>query len=253
MTSGDADGAGPDGQAVFLPEPVRRRAVEIASAALPGLPPAEVPAKLRRFVKFNPSRRAKLARADIAAELAADDGFRAGLAEVLASTEAPLVAAVASGDGVSAMDDPVEVAALAFLLRPEGWEALVASASEALRESEASRPIERPDEETERRLAAAQRENEKLRVALTEQRAAAAALQEDLRRARRELREAEDRAGKAANDLAAERGRLRQSEESGNRSGGGWRPRRPRSGSSWSGPGGTTGSRSGWRRRGCGC
>lgn len=216
MTSGDADGSGPgegpDGRAVFLSEPVRRRAVEIASAALPGLPPAEVPAKLRRFAKFNPSRRAKLARVDIAAELAADDRFRAGLAEVLASTDAPLVAAIASGEGVSPMDDPVEVAALAFLLRPEGWEALVASASEAIREGEASRPVEKPDEETERRLAAAQRENEKLRAALTEQRAAAAALQEDLRRARRELRETEDRADKAANDLAAERGRLRQSE-----------------------------------------
>ena len=216
MTSGGTNGADsgedPDGRSVFLSEPIRRRAVEIASAALPGLPTARVPAKLRRFMKFAPGRRAKLARVDIAAELAASDEFRKSLAEVLASTGTPLVEAVAAGGAISAIEDPAEVGALAFLLRPSGWEGLVASAAAALRENGAPRPQAGGEEQDDRRLQAARRENEKLRGALSEQRAAASELREELRRARRALQEAEERARKAANDLSAERGRLRQAE-----------------------------------------
>ncbi|HEU5127362.1 MAG TPA: NYN domain-containing protein [Glycomyces sp.] len=217
MMSGDDGPAATDrddpGPAVFLTEQVRRKTVEIAAAALPGLPPAKVPARLRRFLKFNPAKRAKLARAEIAAELADGDRFRADLGEVLDSTDAPLVRAVSDGLAVSAMADPAEVAALAYLLRPEGWRKLAASAVEAAREEpEAAAPAAPPEERAGRRLAAVEKENQKLRGALADQRSAAARLQEDLRRARRELREAEDRAAKLTGDLAAERGRIRQSD-----------------------------------------
>ncbi|WP_035738266.1 NYN domain-containing protein [Glycomyces arizonensis] len=217
MTSGE-DGQGPADRdesepAVFLSEPVRRKTVEIAAAAMPGLAPAKVPAKLRRFLKFNQAKRAKLARADIAAELAGGDAFRADLGEVLAGADAPLVRAVADGGAVSAMADPAEVAALAYLLRPEGWRALVAGAAEAVRTEPEAAAAEAPvDEEARRRIAAVDKENQRLRGALTDQRSAAARLQEDLRKARRELREAEERAAKLAGDLAAERGRIKQAD-----------------------------------------
>lgn len=215
MTSGDdgpghTDGGAP-GPATFLTESVRRRTVEIASAAMRGLPPAKVPAKLRRFLKFNPAKRAKLARGDIAAELADGDEFRANLGEVLASTDAPLVRAVSGGETISAMADPAEVAALAYLLRPAGWRTLLANAAVAARE-EPQAPAPTVDEAAERRINAVDKENRRLREALAEQRSAAAALQEELRRTRKDLRRAQERAAKLGGDLAAERGRLKQAD-----------------------------------------
>ncbi|GAA1669354.1 NYN domain-containing protein [Glycomyces endophyticus] len=201
------------GPVVFLTDPVRRRAVEIAAVAMPGLAPGRVPARLRRFLKFNPAKRAKLAKGELAAALDRDDAFRAGLAEVLVSTDSALIGAIAAGEAVSPMADPVEVAALTYLLRPESWRELIASAVEAIPEApEAQAAPVAPDEAGQRRLASLEKENAKLRGALADQRAAAATLQDELRRARRELRDAEERAGKAAGDLAAEKGRLKHAE-----------------------------------------
>ncbi|MFG3338857.1 NYN domain-containing protein [Glycomyces sp. NPDC048151] len=200
-----------DGPAVFLTEPVRRRAVEIAAVAMPGLGPGKVPARLRRFLKFSPVKRAKLAKAELVVALASDSAFREGLAEVLTATDSSLIAAVATGDEVSPMADPAEVAALAYLIRPEGWRELIATAAQAV--AEPPEVQEAPAAEGDaKRLAALEKENGKLRAALAEQRSAAAALQEELRRIRRETKDAEDRAAKAAGDLAAERGRLKHLE-----------------------------------------
>lgn len=216
MTSGDEGQASTDrdapAPAVFLTEPVRRKTLEIAAAALPGLPPSKVPARLRRFLKFNPAKRTKLARADIAAELAVDDRFRADLGAVLESTDAPLVRAVSEGRAVSPMADPAEVAAIAYLLRPQGWQRLASSAAEAVREEPKAAAAAPAEDRAERRLAALEKENQKLRSALADQRAAAARLQEDLRKTRKELREAEERSAKLTGDLAAERGRLRHAD-----------------------------------------
>ncbi|WP_460540935.1 NYN domain-containing protein [Glycomyces halotolerans] len=215
MMSGDDEAPAPSeesGSAVlFLAESVRRRTVEIAAAAMPGLAPAKVPARLRKFLKFSPSKRAKLARAEIAAELAEGDRFRSEVGKVLESTDAPLVRAVRDGEAFSAMSDPAEVAALAFLLRPAGWERLVEEATAAIGPESEERPAA-PDAAVERRLASVEKENRKLRAALADQRSAAARLQEDLRRARRDLREAEERAEKLAGDLASERGRIKRAD-----------------------------------------
>ncbi|MCC3762122.1 NYN domain-containing protein [Glycomyces sp. TRM65418] len=200
------------GPAVFLSEPVRRRAVEIAAVAMPGLPPGKVPSRLRRFLKFSPAKRAKLAKAELAVAVAADTAFREGLATVLAATDSPLIAAVATGGEVSPMADPAEVAALAYLLRPEGWRELIATAVLAIPETTEAPAQEATREVDPKRLTALEKENGKLRGALADQRTAAAGLQEELRRLRRELKEAEDRAVKAAGDLAAERGRLKHLE-----------------------------------------
>lgn len=198
---------------VFLTEPVRRRAVEIAAVAMPGLAPTRIPARLRRFLKFSPVKRAKLAKGDLAAALDGDAGFRAALAEVLVATDSPLVRSInghIAGETVSPMADPAEVAALTYLLRPDGWRELLAAALEAVPEpTEAPAAPEKPDETSAKRLAALEKENGKLRSALADQRAAAATLQEEVRRLRREFKDAEDRAAKAVGDLAAEKGRLK--------------------------------------------
>ncbi|HEX2145197.1 MAG TPA: NYN domain-containing protein [Glycomyces sp.] len=194
---------------MFLTEPVRRRAVQIAAVAMPGLPPTQIPARLRRFLKFSPVKRAKLAKSDLGLALAADNAFREGLARVLTATDSPLIEAVATGGEVSPMADPAEVAALAYLLRPDGWRDLIATAVQAIPEAPEPTP-EAHDESSLKRLAALEKENGKLRGALADQRSAAAILQEEVRRARRDLKEAEDRAAKAAGDIAAERGRLKQ-------------------------------------------
>ncbi|THV31206.1 hypothetical protein E9998_02175 [Glycomyces paridis] len=199
---------------VFLTEPVRRRAVEIAAMAMPGLAPGRVPARLRRFLKFSPVKRAKLARGDLAAALDSDAAFREGLAEILGATESPLVRSVnghVAGEAVSPMADPVEVAALAYLLRPEGWRELLAVALEAVVEPPEA-PAEAPAEAGAKRIGALEKENAKLRSALADQRTAAATLQEEVRRARRDLKDAEERASKTAGDLASERGRLKHVE-----------------------------------------
>lgn len=211
-------GTGPDdassdaGPAVFLSEPVRRRAVEIAAVAMPGLGPGKVPARLRRFLKFSPVKRAKLAKSELALALAADTAFREGLAAVLTATDSPLIEAIAAGAEVSPMADPAEVAALAYLLRPDGWRELIATAAQAVPEAPEAPAPEAPDAANLKRLAALEKENGKLRGALADQRSAAAVLQEDLRRARRDFKEAEERAAKAAGDLAAERGRLKHAD-----------------------------------------
>jgi predicted RNA-binding protein with PIN domain len=59
-----------------LPEPLRVRLAEIGATALPALPSADVPAPLRRFVRFAPGKRARLGEPAIVAELHANAGFR---------------------------------------------------------------------------------------------------------------------------------------------------------------------------------
>jgi predicted RNA-binding protein with PIN domain len=204
--AGAPEGEGP---AVFLTEPVRRKAVEIAALVMPGLGPGRVPARLRRFLKFNPVKRAKLAKSELVVALGADAAFREGLAEVLTATDSQLIAAIATGGEVSPMADPAEVAALAYLIRPEGWRELIATASQAVPEPQEAPAVGAAPQGDAKRLAALEKENGKLRAALAEQRSAAAVLREGLRRARRELKDAEDRAVKAGGDLAAERGRLK--------------------------------------------
>jgi predicted RNA-binding protein with PIN domain len=200
------------GPAVFLSEPVRRKAVEIAAVAMPGLGQGKVPARLRRFLKFNPVKRAKLAKAELGVALASDNAFREGLAEVLTATDSPLIETIVTGGEVSPMADPAEVAALAYLLRPDGWRELIATAVQAIPEAPEAPAAESVPEIDPKRLAALEKENGKLRGALAEQRSAAATLQEELRQNRRDLKEAEERAAKAAGDLASERGRLKHAE-----------------------------------------
>src|SRR5215207_10158167 len=63
-----------------LPEPVRQRVIQLAAAAMSGLPVDELPSALRRVAKFAPNRRARLGGAVIATQITGDPLLRQRLA-----------------------------------------------------------------------------------------------------------------------------------------------------------------------------
>ncbi len=100
-----------------LPEQVRTRVIALAAEALPLV--SDLPASVRRVASFAPHRRAKLGGSMIAAALEADDAFRDRLATQVSAAH-PVLTDLTGG--VPAAADPVEVAALLWLARPEGWQ-----------------------------------------------------------------------------------------------------------------------------------
>ncbi|MFJ2743944.1 NYN domain-containing protein [Streptomyces sp. NPDC087440] len=141
-----------------LPEGVRRRVVTLVSDAFGGLTVAELPAPLRQYARFTPTRRAKFAGNAMAAALESDPVFRQRIGERLRETQPELASALEAGSPPAAAD-PVDVAAAAYVLRPVGWVKLVAAAGEEAQRADA----ERADE-------AAQRELDQLRAELAEAR-----------------------------------------------------------------------------------
>ena len=88
-----------------LPEPVRARLADVAATALGDMPATDVPAALRRFVRFTHSKRAKLGGPAITAELESSSAFRASVVawwgehragELAPDTDDPLMAAAAA-------------------------------------------------------------------------------------------------------------------------------------------------------------
>jgi predicted RNA-binding protein with PIN domain len=136
----DGDDAG-EQLAAPLPEAVRQRVVSLAADALGRMPADQIPAALKRVAAFAPGRRARLAGSQIASILESDAEFREHLG-LQVRVAAPAIATALDAGAAPAAADPLEVAAVAFLTRPPGWTALVASATEALeteREVEAAR------------------------------------------------------------------------------------------------------------------
>lgn len=201
-----------------LPEASWKHLVPVAAAALPGIRPAELPARLRPFARFAPTRRAKLAGSALREELATNPAFRQLVAELAQNAGTPLAQAVIAGD-VPDDADPVEVAALGFLLRPPGWRELITQAAQQVQAGEVADADAARVAAAEQRAAAAehdraiaQREAEKLRVELAQLRAEAEDLRRRQRASAKELREATRKERKAADALSSERGRLKQAE-----------------------------------------
>lgn len=196
----------------MLPEAVRARVVVRAAAALGALPADALPAPLRRIAKFTPQRRARLGGTVIAAHLAGEPAFRQAVADSLAGGD-ELTTAVAAGTRPAAAD-PVEVAALAYLLRPDNWVELVTGAAEMVR-TEADRDAaeqrikeaEQRADKAEQARAAAAAELGRLRTELAEQRAALAAARNELHAVQKELRETARREKRASDLLRTEQGR----------------------------------------------
>jgi predicted RNA-binding protein with PIN domain len=113
-----------------LPATVRSRLVALASQAITKMPPAQVPAPLRRSVDFAPAKRAKLVGRQIAAAVDADDDFREHLATQVRALVPDVVAAleaVPTGEAAPS----VEAAAVAFIVRTPGWADVVRSTAAA--------------------------------------------------------------------------------------------------------------------------
>ncbi|GAA2148193.1 NYN domain-containing protein [Nocardioides koreensis] len=115
-----------------LPGAVRTRVVALAADALPDV--VRLPPALRRVAGFAPQRRARLGGSAIAAALEADDELRERVGTQVAartSYDADALPGLAGGDEGA---DPAEVAAAAWLVRPEGWEEVLHAAADRLRE-----------------------------------------------------------------------------------------------------------------------
>jgi predicted RNA-binding protein with PIN domain/regulator of replication initiation timing len=133
-----------------LPELVRARVVALAADALGAIEPERLPAALRKVASFAPARRARLAGSVIADVLARDDEFRERVAVHVRDAMPEVAEAVGRGrpdEHAASGAAPVDVASLAYLLRPDGWTDLVARATERLA---ADRETAREREETGR-------------------------------------------------------------------------------------------------------
>ncbi|ARE76851.1 NYN domain-containing protein [Streptomyces sp. NPDC059558] len=146
-----ADAAGDAAEALDhpLPEGVRRRVVALVSDAFGALTVADLPAQLRQYARFTPTRRAKFAGNAMAAAVETDAVFRSRVAEKLREAQADLAAALEAGAPPAAAD-PLDVAAAAFVLRPAGWVKLVAAAGEEAQRADAERVGEEARRELER-------------------------------------------------------------------------------------------------------
>ncbi|MEU9790923.1 NYN domain-containing protein [Streptomyces sparsogenes] len=190
-----------------LPEGVRRRVVALVADAFGGLTVTELPAQLRQYARFTPTRRAKFAGNAMAAAVESDPVFRQRIAGRLRETQTELAEAIEGGSPPAAAD-PVDVAALAYVLRPAGWVKLVeAAGEEAQRASaerageEAERELRRLREELTEARAAARAEAERSRAELEAARKEADTLQRKLRSALSDVKRGEAALRKAASEL----------------------------------------------------
>lgn len=167
-----------------LPEPVRARVVALAADVLGSMRGEEIPAVLRPVARFAAAKRARLGAGAIAAALESDPAFRARVFEA-ASAAMPGVAEVLEQGSPPAAADPVDVAVIAYLQRPDGWEIAVKAAEETANRAESE--------------ARAARES-----------AAAVRLREQLSAARASAREARDRYKREIERLKAENATLRR-------------------------------------------
>lgn len=184
---------------VGLVEPARGQVLTIAADVLGKLPAEEVPAALRAIARFAPTKRQRLGGVALAAVLDTDDAFREKVAAVVTETSPDLTAAVRDGVPTPAAD-PVDLAVVAYLTRPDGWQDVLAAANRrwAAERSAASGQkdeIERLRAELgelrSRAKGEAARVREAVAAATAADEAELAELRKALRDRARELREAE--------------------------------------------------------------
>jgi predicted RNA-binding protein with PIN domain len=121
------------GEERALPAAVRHQLISIAADVIGKRPVTELPPAVRRFARFAPAKRIRLGAAEIATALAVDDGFRDAVAEVVTEASPELVEQV-NGGTPPATADPVDVAVIAYLTRPDRWRQLIADAADSLTE-----------------------------------------------------------------------------------------------------------------------
>ncbi|MCN9239836.1 NYN domain-containing protein [Streptomyces sp. RY43-2] len=194
-----------------LPDGVRRRVVQIVADGFGGLTLGELPAQLRQYARFTPTRRAKFAGNAMAAAVENDPVFRRRIGEKLKEAQPELTDALDSGAPPPAAN-PVDVAAAAYVLRPAGWVKLVTAAGEEVQRADAERADEESRAELERlraELTAARAhtrtETERLRAELDSARKEAESLQRKLRAALSDVKRGEAALRKARGEMEAVR------------------------------------------------
>jgi predicted RNA-binding protein with PIN domain len=125
-----------DREVVPLPEAVRVRVVALAADVLPQV--AALPPALRKVAAFAPRQRARLGSTSIAAALTSDPEFRGHVVTQVAALRPELSGILDDAQSVE-VADPADVAALAWLARPQGWEETFAEAVRRLEEGAGSR------------------------------------------------------------------------------------------------------------------
>jgi predicted RNA-binding protein with PIN domain len=118
---------GPDG-GVVLSEPARQQLITIAADMVGRLAADELPASLRQVARFTPSKRIRLGGTALAAALDADDAFRERVGVAVEDALPQLAAALRAGESTAA-SDPVDTSVVAYLLRPDDWQGIVADAN----------------------------------------------------------------------------------------------------------------------------
>lgn len=166
-----------------LPERVRRKVVALAGEAMGDLTRAELPAPLRQYARFTPSRRIKFGGTAIATALEGDTLFRQRVGERLRESAPDLADALTEGISPAAAD-PVEVAAFAYVLRPAHWDRYVRTAAQEAQRVES----ERAGEATERELARLREDLARARTMAREEQGRARAELEALRKENDSLR-----------------------------------------------------------------
>ncbi len=121
---------GEPGEPPRLAEAVRARLVTLASDTLGTLGVEETPASLRPFRLFTPAGRARHAAGHLLAALDNEPAFRQRVAALVAERH-PDISGALAGDVVHAVA-PADIAAVAYLVRPRGWEETVRTAQEEL-------------------------------------------------------------------------------------------------------------------------
>ncbi|GHI08321.1 RNA-binding protein [Streptomyces cellostaticus] len=209
-------GGGPgDGTAEVLdrplPDGVRRRVVQIVSDGFGGLTMTELPAQLRQYARFTPSRRAKFAGNAMAAAVETDPLFRQRIGEKFREAQPELSGALDSGSPPPAAD-PLDVAAAAYVLRPTGWVKLVTAAGEEAQRADAERADEESRAELERLRAElvqareqTRSETERLRTELESAKKEAESLHRKLRAALSDVKRGEAALRKVQGEIEAVR------------------------------------------------
>ncbi|MCX4667765.1 NYN domain-containing protein [Streptomyces sp. NBC_01381] len=194
-----------------LPDGVRRRVVQIVSDGFGGLTVSELPAQLRQYARFTPTRRTKFAGNAMAAALEGDPLFRQRIGERLREVQPELTGALDAGSPPPAAD-PLDVAAAAYVLRPTGWVKLVTAAGEEAQRADAERVDDETRAELERlreELAAARgqtkAETERLRTELESAKKEAESMHRKLRGALSDVKRGEAALRKAAAEADAVR------------------------------------------------
>jgi predicted RNA-binding protein with PIN domain len=198
-------------EGVVLVEPARAQVIGLAADILGRLPAEEVPSALRAIARFAPAKRQRLGGVALAAALDSDDSFREKVADAIAKASPELTAAVREGTSTAAAD-PIDIAVIAYLTRPQGWRDVLTAANSRWTAERGATAVRSDEVERLRRELAELRaqvrgEPARVREALAAAGAAAeaelAALRRSLRDRTRELRAAErDRA--AARESEAE-------------------------------------------------